>query len=216
MSLQVDIPLSTLAKVEQNRLTLSYDKLVMLASKLDMRLSDLLDLTQSSSATVSARRSIGSVDTALRVDTSNYDYSYLCTELRNKIMIPIITRVHSRSLEEFGDLVHHSGEEFIYVLSGAVEVHSQFYDPVRLNKDEYIYLDSEMGHAYILPEGVEEATLLGICAAKADNLQQELIQQARAEAHREGAPASPGRRPARDVKPAAPVARRGARSRKPG
>ena len=180
MSKRVQIPLSTLAKIEQNRLTLSYDKLVLLSAKLDMRLSDLLNLTEKAALpTVNARRSVGSLKNALDIDTRNYDYKYFCTELRAKLMIPLVSRLHCRSIEDFGPLVRHSGEEFIYVLEGAIEVHSEYYDPVRLDENEYIYLDSEMGHAYILAEGFSEATVLGVCASRTDNLQQKLIEQAR-------------------------------------
>ena len=57
---------------------------------------------------------------AVRVKTPNYDYYYLCTELRRKRMIPVITKIRATSREEFGDLVHHAGEEFIYVLEGRI------------------------------------------------------------------------------------------------
>lgn len=116
----------------------------------------------------------------LKIETKNYDYRYLCTELRGKIMIPVISRVRSQTMEEFGELIRHAGEEFVYVLEGAIEVHSEFYDPITLHAGEYIYLDSEMGHGYLVTGGFEEATVLAVCASAAANLQQELISHARA------------------------------------
>ena len=62
-------------------------------------------------------------------------------------------------------------------------MHSEFYDPITLHAGEYIYLDSEMGHGYLVAGGFEEATVLAVCASAAANLQQELISQARGEAH---------------------------------
>ena len=41
----------------------------------------------------------------VRVTTPNYDYFYLCPELRRKRMIPVLTRVRAKSIEEFGELV---------------------------------------------------------------------------------------------------------------
>ena len=184
MSQRVAIPLSTLAKVEKGHLTLTYDKLVDLSDRLGMGLSDFLN-----SSTVTpqpkgmARRSVGKTAAdGLSVETQNYDYRYLCTELRGKIMIPIISRVRSRTMREFGELLRHAGEEFVFVLEGAIEVHSEFYDPITLRAGEYVYLDSEMGHGYLVAEGFEEATILAVCASAAANLQQELISQARGEA----------------------------------
>jgi hypothetical protein len=129
-----------------------------------------------------ARRSVGQTADSLTVETKNYDYRYLCTELRGKIMIPLISRVRSKTMQEFGELLRHPGEEFTYVIEGAIEVHSEFYDPITLRAGEYIYLDSEMGHGYLVADGFEEATVLAVCASAAANLQQELISQARGEA----------------------------------
>ena len=114
---------------------------------------------------VTARRSIGRQDDAVRVTTPNYDYYYLCTEIRRKRMIPIITRIRAKSLGEFGDLVRHSGEEYIHVLEGSIIVHTEFYDPVVLSVGEGIYIDSNMGHAYVAAEGCDEAPCLASARA---------------------------------------------------
>lgn len=183
MSQRVEIPLSTLAKVEKGHLTLTYDKLVDLSDKLGMSLSDFLNASPDTSQPKGmARRSVGQSADSLTVETKNYDYRYLCTELRGKIMIPLISRVRSKTMQEFGELLRHPGEEFTYVIEGAIEVHSEFYDPITLRAGEYIYLDSEMGHGYLVADGFEEATVLAVCASAAANLQQELISQARGEA----------------------------------
>lgn len=184
MSQRVAIPLSTLAKVEKGHLTLTYDKLVDLSDKLGMSLSDFLNSsTVAAQPKGMARRSVGKTAAdGLSVETRNYDYRYLCTELRGKIMIPLLSRVRSKTLQDFGELLRHAGEEFVYVLEGAIEVHSEFYDPITLRAGEYVYLDSEMGHGYVVAGGFEEATVLAVCASAAANLQQELISQARGEA----------------------------------
>lgn len=177
MSAKSGIPVSTLSKVEHNRLTLSYDKLQQLSQRLNIRMSDLFAEEDPASAAprVTGRRSVGTLDNAVRVTTDNYDYFYLCTDLRQKRMIPIVTRIRAQSAKEFGDLVRHNGEEFIYVIEGGIEVHSEFYDPVRINAGEGIYLDSSMGHAYVTAEGCEEAVVLGVCSSEDDGLMDSLI-----------------------------------------
>src|SRR3546814_512167 len=124
---------------------------------------------------VAGRRSIGTLDSAVRVTTDNYDYHYLCTDLRQKRMIPILTRIRAHSAREFGELVHHQGEEFIYVLEGRIEVHSEYYDPVALAAGEGIYIDSSMGHAYVVGAGCEEALVLGVCSSADDGLMDSLM-----------------------------------------
>ncbi len=179
MSERTGIPVSTLSKIEHNRLTLSYDKLLQLAQKLGLRMSELFaessEPADPQQQPVTARRSVGKLDRAVRVETANYDYFYMNTELRRKRMIPIVTKIRARTVEEFGELVRHSGEEFIYVLQGAVEVHTEFYDPVVLHEGESIYIDSNMGHAYIAAEGCAEATVLGVCSSAEERLMESLM-----------------------------------------
>ncbi len=176
MSERCGIPVSTLSKVEHDRLSLTYDKLLQVSQRLNMRMSELFaEQEASDTQAVTARRSIGTTEDSVRVKTPNYDYFYLCPELRHKRMIPVLTKVRAKSLQEFGDLVHHSGEEFIYVLEGRVEVHTEFYDPIVLGPGESVYIDSNMGHAYIAADGCDEGVLLGICSSADEQLLQALM-----------------------------------------
>jgi transcriptional regulator with XRE-family HTH domain len=176
MSERTGIPLSTIAKVEHDRLTLTYDKLLQLSQRLNIRMSDLFSEADATpEAPITARRSIGRLSDAIRVNTPNYEYFYMCPELRRKRMVPTVTRVRARSIEEFGELVHHTGEEYIYVLQGPVEIHTEFYEPVVLATGESIYIDSTMGHAYVAPKGQDEALLLGICSSADDDLMDSLL-----------------------------------------
>lgn len=174
MSEKSGIPFSTLSKVEHDRLSLTYDKLMQLSRRLGIRLSDLI-AEGNPEPVVTARRSVGRVEEGLRVTTPNYDYVYLCTELRRKRMIPVVTRIRARSLEEFGELVRHPGEEFIYVLEGQIVVHTEHYDPLVLNRGESVYIDSTMGHAYLTVKGCDEAVVLGVCSAAEENLMDSLM-----------------------------------------
>jgi transcriptional regulator with XRE-family HTH domain len=176
MSERCGIPLSTLSKVEHDRLSLTYDKLQQLSQRLNIRMSELLaDPESAVEPAVTARRSIGRIADAVRVNTPNYDYYYLCSELRRKRMIPVLTKVRAKGMLEFGELVRHSGEEFVYVLSGTVEVHTEFYDTIVLSTGESVYIDSNMGHAYIAAKGCEEALLLGVCSSADEQLMESLL-----------------------------------------
>ena len=175
MSERTEIPVSTLSKVEHNRLTLTYDKLLQLSQRLNIRMSELFaDPAEAGETAVTARRSVGRMSEAVRVNTKNYDYYYLCPELRRKRMVPVFTRIRAKSVEEFGELVRHSGEEFIYVLEGAVQVNTEFYDPIVLHEGESIYIDSNMGHAYVAAEGCDEALVLAVCSSADEGLLESL------------------------------------------
>lgn len=183
MSAAVGIPVSTLSKIENDKLTLSYDKLQQLSRSLAIPMAALFADSAAGDHTnderVTARRSIASLDRALKIETNNYDYFYFCTELRHRRMIPVLTQVTARSLTEFGELVRHSGEEFVYVLDGAVDLHTEFYAPARLGRGEGVYIDSNMGHAYVLAEGCAAASMLVVCAAgSSEDLARQLIEEA--------------------------------------
>ncbi|NGZ86249.1 helix-turn-helix domain-containing protein [Duganella aceris] len=178
MSVESGIPVSTLSKVEHDRLTLSYDKLYQLSQRLGMRMSELFaEESEDAAPAVTARRSLGDLKNAVRVETPNYDYHYLCAELRRKRMIPVIAKVRAKTARQFGSLTHHSGEEFSYVLKGSVLINTEFYDPVVLHEGQSIYFDSSMGHAYLTAEGCEEALLLTVMSSGEEEHADALLSQ---------------------------------------
>ena len=194
MSTITGIPFSTLAKVEHDRLTLTFDKLQMLSERLNIRMADLFaDPEASGPAIANSRRSIATIANALSVETANYDYHYLSPELRQKDMIPIVSRVKATSLAEFGDMVRHDGQEFLYVLSGRIVVHTEFYGPTTLSVGESVYIDSRMGHAYVLSEGCEEALALCVCSTT----QEELLENASSQPAKPVSPVPEARKKAR-------------------
>jgi len=156
------VSVATLSKVERDLLSLTYDKMLQIAEGLNMSLAELIAPLQETKPT--ARRSVAKNKSGVILQTPNYEYNYLCPELSNKRMVPIVTRIKARSIEEFGKMLSHSGEEFIYVLEGEIEVHTQYYEPVHLKTGDGIYIDSTMGHAYV-KVGEKEATVLGICTS---------------------------------------------------
>lgn len=176
MSARSGIPVSTLSKIEHDRLTLTYDKLQSLARRLGLRMSDLFaEQDDTPTQAVTARRSLSDVARSVRVETPNYDYYYLCTELRQKRMIPVVTKIRARSAEQFGDLVRHSGEEFLYVLSGKIEVRTEFYDTITMERGQALYIDSSMGHAYLAAADCDEAEVLAVMSSSEEELMESLL-----------------------------------------
>jgi transcriptional regulator with XRE-family HTH domain len=163
----------TLSKVENERLSLSYDKLIRLSEGLGIDISQLFAPVggEHSPRAITGRRSVNRLGEGELVATRNYDYRYLSADVTRKKFIPILTDVHARSLEEFGELVTHAGEEFILVLEGEIEVHTELYAPLILSKGESAYIDSGMGHAYIA-HGAGPCRILGVCSASESQLRE--------------------------------------------
>jgi transcriptional regulator with XRE-family HTH domain len=187
MSECVGITISTLSKIERGKLTLSFDKLQQLSERLGMQLSELVATGPQSSPVdekvvplrqVMGRRSLSSMEDAMHITTSNYDYYFLSADLRSKQMVPLITKVQARSLEEFGEMTRHRGEEFVYALKGSVKVVTEFYSDFILKCGESMYFDSSMGHAFLVAPDCDEALLLSVSTASHEEMAEMMSAQA--------------------------------------
>lgn len=165
-SARTGVAVSTLSKVENGQLSLTYDKLVQLSEGLEIDISTFFDPIpdngQELIAQPTARRSITRRGEGLLVETANYDYRYLCTDLSRKGMVPILITIRARASEKLTAFSSHSGEEFIHVLRGTIEVRTEFYEPTLLSPGDSLYIDSRMKHAS-LSTGPHSATVLNIC-----------------------------------------------------
>ncbi|MGY8705241.1 XRE family transcriptional regulator [Bradyrhizobium sp. 18BD] len=171
--------LSTLSKVENGLMSLTYDKLVQLTSGLKMEIAELFNPAVAAPVQgrpVTARRSISRAGQGQVITTKFYTYTYQCTDLIGKRMVPIVAEVRARSLEEFGPLLRHGGEEYFLVTSGRVAVHTEFYAPEILDEGDGIYLDSTMGHAYLNAGEASSAKGVCLCTSEAPDLYDQLRQ----------------------------------------
>ncbi len=160
--------LSTLSKVENHLMSPTYDKLLQLTAGLGMEIAELFQprpADATSPPQVTARRSISRAGEGDSVRTAFYTYGYKFTDLTGKRMVPIAAEIRARTLEEFGPLLRHAGEEVFIVTTGCVVVHTEFYAPARLEAGDSIYLDSSMGHAYLNAAALPST---GICVCSAD------------------------------------------------
>src|SRR5688572_22250372 len=81
------IPASTLSKVENAKLSLSYDKLLQLSRGIGVDITKLFDETSSSTRNIEApsnRRSVMRAGEGHFVQTRSYDHRYLATDLLSK------------------------------------------------------------------------------------------------------------------------------------
>ncbi|MFO1037591.1 MAG: XRE family transcriptional regulator [Geminicoccaceae bacterium] len=166
VSARTGLAVSTLSKVENGQLSLTYDKLVQLSEGLEVDIGVLFGAQpgepRKPAPEVTGRRSITPKGEGLRVETPNYDYRYLCADLAMKGMVPIVITIRARSIMQFATMSSHSGEEFIYVLRGKIQVHTEYYEPVELKTGDSMYIDSTMKHAF-LTTGGSSATMLNVC-----------------------------------------------------
>jgi uncharacterized cupin superfamily protein len=90
------------------------------------------------------------------------NYLYLAGDLLHKRVVPIVGEVLAKDIQTYGEFMRHPGEEFVYVLEGVLELHTEMYTPVRLEPGDSVYFDSGMRHAYIAV-GDTPCRILSIC-----------------------------------------------------
>jgi transcriptional regulator with XRE-family HTH domain len=166
VSRRTGLPTSTLSKIENDKMSLTFDKLSRLSSSLQVDISALFngEASEDGLPGASGRRSITRAGEGKAIETRNYSHLYPAWELLSKRIIPIVAELHARSLEEFGELIRHPGEEYAFVLEGEVDLYTSLYAPVRLKTGDSIYFDSGMGHAYIAA-GEGPCRVLSLCSA---------------------------------------------------
>jgi hypothetical protein len=167
MSNEVGIPFSTLAKVERHKLTLTYEKLLQVSRGLNMTVSELLAQAEAPTggAPVVGRRSVGSASNSATASTSTTRHEYLCTDIRSKRMLPIMSRILPAGLGESAEPMRCVGEAFLFVLEGTIEVHMQCYMPLPLSAGNWIYFDSAMAQA-IVAKDCTSAVVLTVCCGE--------------------------------------------------
>ncbi len=138
---------STLSKIENEQISPTFAVMQKLATGLNIELPQLFTKPAMTQA-------VGRRDVTLKGQgnyhlTSTYEHELLSTQFSRKKMMPYKCRVHARSFDDFGEWVRHSGEEYLLVLEGEVQLITEFYEPVNLVEGDSVYYDAMMGHVLI-------------------------------------------------------------------
>ncbi len=139
--------ISNLSKIENDQVSPSFDILKKICDGLEISLEDFVRPGEKS--LVSGRKTATRLGEGVHFTSGQYDYKAHASELSRKGMAPLEMRVRARSIDEFDHWSRHNGEEFAYVLSGEIEVHTEHYAPFRLAAGESAYFDSSMKHLFI-------------------------------------------------------------------
>jgi transcriptional regulator with XRE-family HTH domain len=161
-----EVSITTISRAERGLLALSYEKFSALGRALKMDMGAMFSQVGAQLAKldrpVVTRNGQG---TMYRGEALSYEF--LCTQVVGKQMSPGRGTVHARAYRGPQDLASHEGEEFIYVLSGAVEVHFEDGRKELLGRGDSLYYDSRIGHAYVSVSR-KLAQIIGVCTSESD------------------------------------------------
>lgn len=157
------IAASTLSKIENGLMSPTYDVLQKLATGLNLDVSELF--TSARDAMGAGRCVVDRAGQGKPHKTPHYDHQLLCAQLSNKKIMPFHTCITARKFSDFRDWSRHDGEEFVYVLSGEIELYTEYYAPARLGPGDCFYIDSRMGHRCI-SVSEENATVIWVATQR--------------------------------------------------
>lgn len=142
------VSITTISRAERGQLALGYENVTALAQALQLDMGALF-----SDEYASPVPQEGPVVTRAGEGVSyrglSFTYEFLATAATGKPVNPVLGTIHARSFNGPQDFARHAGVEFVYVLSGEIEVHFENGDKVRLKRGDSLYFDSRIGHAYI-------------------------------------------------------------------
>lgn len=158
---QTGMSLSALSKIERGELSPTLSSLEKLAAGFGVDVVGLLGSEAGPRAP--GRRSINRRSDGVLHQTATCRNFWLAADLRRKRMLPIRTLVTAREPEEYTEWQVHPGEIFVYVLRGTLVVHSELYEPERLEEGDSIYYDAAAGTKWTCL-GPETAEVLWVYA----------------------------------------------------
>ncbi|WP_066457634.1 helix-turn-helix domain-containing protein [Castellaniella caeni] len=151
------VSVSALSKIENGLVSPTYDVLLRLAHGLGVDIAELFVPAQAHMG--AGRRSIERAGQGELHDTPLYRHQLLCSQLAHKSMMPFRSVIKAFSLAPDEGWSRHDGEEFVYVLAGAIELHTEYYQPVTLSAGDCFYIDSRMRHR-VINAGAHESEVL--------------------------------------------------------
>lgn len=159
------IAVSTISKAERGDIALTYDKFAALAHSLELEFDKIFG--RSRKQTAGAMKPSFTANGKQQIyDTPNYEYGMLANNLTGKRMVPMRAHIRARAVSDFPEYIRHSGEEFVFLLGGKLELRFENGKSFKLTPGDSLYFDSSVGHVY-LSLGDEDAEVL-VCCVDAD------------------------------------------------
>jgi len=151
-----------IAQIESGELIPSLAPLIKIARVLGVRLGTFLDDLDNIGPVVTRandRRKMMMFSEKSHAGSSDLDFAALASDKTGRHMEPFVIDIHPSSAREVV-LSAHEGEEFIFVLSGEVEI-SYGRETYRLAEGDSIYYDSIVSHN-VHCKGDGEARILAV------------------------------------------------------
>jgi transcriptional regulator with XRE-family HTH domain len=153
----VGVPGSTLSRIENRKMSPTLELIQKIVRSMGLHPYDVLsrDAKTDRMGAVSVTRS----GEAEYTELPNILYAPLHPDFSHTAMRPILVTLFARSVEEYGGVTAHPGEEFLYIVQGSAEIIFDGRPAETLKEGDSILFDSHIAHAYV-SVGRSQAKLL--------------------------------------------------------
>ncbi|WP_319518023.1 XRE family transcriptional regulator [uncultured Martelella sp.] len=162
VSKRTGVSISALSKIENGQSQPAYSVLTRLSGGLGLDFADLLEGKAARPSFARAARAITRKGEGRHLENDMGAYRMLSTELADKALTPMVIDIPPRDDNTTPARSTHSGEEFVYVLTGDVIFEMSPYAPVLLAEGDTVYFDAASEHGFYAV-GPGNARILSIC-----------------------------------------------------
>lgn len=152
---------AAISKIEKGQSSPSFDTILKISRPLQVNFIEMLD-GESSDSSASARLITTKASEIEHYSTDFYDYNVHSSALKKKSMVPLQMTIRTKEVPPAEHWSTHGGEEFVLVLKGVLDLHSEQYKTKRLSEGESCYFDSTMPHAFVSVSD-EPTEIISIC-----------------------------------------------------
>lgn len=147
---ELGISPSQLSKIETGKAKLTVEGALKIANVLKVPATTFLSPAKhhATGRRTITRKKSGSVQT-----TAGMRLEALCADFKENSNLFWNVTITASNLDENGGYRQHPGQEFLYVLSGQLQLLSGLYEPVTLCEGDSILFDADQPHAYVAPGG---------------------------------------------------------------
>ncbi len=149
-------------KIENEKISPAINYLIKISRGLSVRLGTFLDDNNECSCVITRKNECNETERLKDDNMHNpaIKFHSLANNKKDRAMEPFAVTLYPIDSEEKKNLSTHEGEEFIYVISGNIEIiHGK--DKYNLETGDSIYYDSAVPHT-VYPSGIENAFIVAV------------------------------------------------------
>ncbi|PNG59416.1 HTH-type transcriptional regulator PuuR [Variovorax sp. WDL1] len=165
------VPGATLSRIENSKMSPTFSVLARIMVALEVDWVDLVGPKKPAPGepVMSFTEAGGGIVTQVRGERCEVLHSDESAQ-----SAPLLVEVHSRKLSDTGGLVGHQGEEFCYVLSGALALHIEGREPRIMKAGDSALFDSTTPHAYLAATAAGAKILIVVTRPYGSHIQRDI------------------------------------------